>query len=295
MSSISRGLYSFLCQQSLRLPSSIRVSLFSSRTRCVNGCAASKLTSSPLLRHYVKPSRILQSMARPTYLSRLEADPAIRTVLLTKKPVLLYEGAPSFKYTIKVYLLAGATMAAGLYSLKFSKFVSERKGLVGFEHYTYVFVGICLLAIGTYICSFPVSRCTSIELIPSTIPHAAVQFRIRARTAPFLADKVIVANVGEVTISQKTSPVAAELIAADRYRAQRITEGLESEFFLNRWFEIATRFVEKRWTSFFLNFKFAVTKFRYVPIEVHGDKWKVDCSAYLREDGQALDRLIRVE
>jgi hypothetical protein len=218
------------------------------------------------------------------------ADPVMRAVLTTKQPLLLYKAPDRRAYMFGVYVFACSLVAGGLLTLKFR--YTLPKDLPFFVGPTYVLVGFIMLGIGAYIFSAPVARCSSIELIPSTIGGAGVQLRIKARMLPFIPDKTIIARLGEVTVNEKTHPVTKELIEADRARKQDITEGLRGMFILRRYWEIAARFLDQKWTSFFLRFKFSVLRFGIVPLNVHGDKWKIDCSGYLREDGQGTFGLL---
>jgi hypothetical protein len=188
---------------------------------------------------------------------------------------------------VYVYGLACATIAAGLYTLRFRYTLSD--DLPFFVGPTYVVVAIILLAIGSYIFTAPVSRCTSIELIPNIAGGSGVQFRIKARTLPMTTDRVIFASLGEATIREKTKPVALELSEADRARTQSLRDGLEDMFIARRMWELAARWIDQKWTSFFLRFKFAVLRFGIVPMTVDGSKWKIDCSGYLLEEGQGTN------
>jgi hypothetical protein len=217
----------------------------------------------------------------------------IRAVLQTKQPVLLYKAPDRRLYTVGVYALACTLVGAGLWVLKFRYDLPE--GLAFFVGPTYVVVAFIMFAIAAYIFSAPVARCSSIELIPSTLGNAGVQLRIKARTVPWSSDKVIVGNIGEATIHEKTRPITMELIEAERARKQSITEGLEGMFIARRMWEIAARWIDQRWTSFFLRFKFAVLRFGIVKLKIHGDTWKMDCTGYMREDGLGMFRPVLVE
>lgn len=94
------------------------------------------------------------------------------------------------------------------------------------------------------------------------------------------------ADIWDATLSEKTAPVIVEILEANRARHQRISEGLENYSIIPRIWELAARWIEQKWTSFFLRFKFAVLQFPIVHIEVDGIKWKLDCTGYLREQGQ---------
>jgi hypothetical protein len=184
---------------------------------------------------------------------------------------------------VYVYGLACATIAAGLYALRFRYTLSD--DLPFFVGPTYIVVGFILIAIGCYIFTAPVSRCSSIELIPNR-SGSGVQFLIKARTIPMTGDRVIYAGLGEATVREKTKPVALELAEAQRARTQSLRDGLEDMFIARRMWELAARWIDQKWTSFFLRFKFAVLRFGVVPMTVEGSKWKIDCSGYLLEEGQ---------
>lgn len=284
MSAFSRGLSGILHQQSLRLPCSIRIALFSARSQFSQSRVGARLPSPSLLRQYIKPTQIARAAVRGSTRSYISADPVIRSVLKTGEPVLLYKAPSRQLYTVGVYGFACSLVGAGLYTLKWRyELPTELPFFVG---PTYVLVGGIMLAIGAYIFSAPVARCMSIELIPASWGGANVQLRIRARTVPFYKDKIILAAIGEPTVNEKTFPVARELIEADRARKQDITEGLRGMFIVRRMWEIGARWLDQKWTSFFLRFKFAVLRFGIVKLYIDGDTWKIDCSGYMLENGK---------
>jgi hypothetical protein len=104
--------------------------------------------------------------------------------------------------------------------------------------------------------------------------------------------KVVIAHIGEATISEKIYPVVRELKEAHRARTASVSEGLEGVFIIARMWEIFARKTEQTWTSFFLRFKFMVLRFGNVNLEIKGGRWKIDCTGYLLEDGKAIDRII---
>lgn len=199
---------------------------------------------------------------------------------------MLYQAPDRRLYMVGVYGLACGLILAGLLTMRFGYTLPE--DLAFFVAPTYFVVALCMFAIGAYIFTAPVSRCSSLELIPSTYGGAGVQLRIRARTLPFSGDKTIIASIGECTIHEKTFPVAQELREAERARRQSLTDDLEGMFVVRRAWEVAARWLDQRWTSFFLRFKFSVLRFGIVKLNVHGDMWKLDCEGYLREDGQGM-------
>lgn len=286
MASFSRGFSGFLHHQPFRLPSSIRIALFSARSQFAQPRTCLRIQATPFPRHYVKASLRL----RPSYQSSLPSVPSylvrdatVRKVLSLRQPVLLYKAPDRRVYMVFVYALACSTIAAGLYTLKFRSTLSD--DLPFFVGPTYVVVAMILFGIGSYIFTAPVSRCTSVELIPKAV-DLGVQFRIKARTLPMLRDRIIHADLGDVVIREKTQPVTLELREADRARNQSLRDGLEDMFIVQRGWELAARWMEQKWTSFFLRFKFAVLRFGIVPMTVEGSKWKLDCSGYLLDDGQ---------
>lgn len=228
---------------------------------------------------------MLRAAARPSARQFALTDPVLRAVQQTGKPVLLYKAPKKQIYMIGVYGLACGLVAGGLFTLRWRYELPT--DLPFFVGPTYVLVGVIMLAIGAYIFSAPVARCSSIEVIPSVL-GGPMQLRVRARIVPMLKEKVIFANIGEATVDQKMMPVVRELLEADRARNQDVTEGLEGMFITRRMWEIAARWMEQKWTSFFLRFKFAVLRFGIVYINVHDRKWKVDCTGFLLEDGKGM-------
>ena len=142
-----------------------------------------------------------------------------------------------------------------------------------------------VLGTGAYAFTAPVMRASSLELLPA-LRGGTLRVRIKARVAPMLEEKVIFANLGEVTMSEKTVPLVRELNEAERARRQNVSEGLEDMFIIRRGWNMTARLLDQKWTSFFLYFKFAVLRFGVTKIGVNGERWKLDCSEYLLEDGQ---------
>lgn len=177
-----------------------------------------------------------------------------------------------------------------MYSLKFQDDIKTIEDLPFFVRPTYVFVGFAFLIIGCYICTAPTNRIRLLEVMPS-MKGGPLQLRIAAKAAPWTKEKVIYTHIGGATISEKTSPMVEELMEAERARRQNVFEGLGHMSILSRSWEYSARWVHQKWTSFFLKFKFAVLRFGIAKVEVDGDKWKIDCSGWLLEDGKGMLRL----
>lgn len=122
-----------------------------------------------------------------------------------------------------------------------------------------------------------------------------MQLRLTVRAAPWTRERVVMSNVGGATISEKTYPMVEELLEAERARRQNVGEGLEHMSIMSRSWEYSARWIHQKWMNFFLKFKFAVLRFGIAKVEVQGDKWKIDCSGWLLEDGKAIDRLLPEE
>ncbi|KAF2751918.1 hypothetical protein M011DRAFT_491409 [Sporormia fimetaria CBS 119925] len=293
--SFSRGFSSFLHQNAFRLPSSLRVAFCSARSH-PTPARLSQVLRTPLFRQYARPSHVVlrgtpaRTGSSQEYFLR---DSVMRAVVNTKHPAVLYRAPDRRLYMLGVYGLAFSLVAGGLWTLRFRYQLPE--GLPFFVGPTYVVVAFLMLGIAGYIFSAPVARCTSIELIPSTISRTPVQLRIKVRSLPFLNDQVIIADLNQVSVAEKLNPVTLELLEADRARHQSLSEGLENYGLINYGWEVSARWIEQKWTSFFLRFKFAVLRFGIVKLKVNDEKWKVDCSGFLLEDGQAIDRLVVVE
>ncbi|KAF2254549.1 hypothetical protein BU26DRAFT_600223 [Trematosphaeria pertusa] len=280
MAAFSRGLPSVLPQRSFHFPSSIRAAIFKAQPRFTQSHAPARSFSSSVLHRYQSPA---------SSRSFVSSDPVLRTVIQTREPVLLYKEPANKWYLWKVYGLACTCVGIGLYNWKFA--VELPKDMQWFVPPTYYVIGFAMLAIGFHVFTRPVRRIHSLEIIPNTM-GGPLQLRIRARIAPFLKERVILADLTEATISEKTAPMVAELVEADRARNQRLTEGLEHLSILPRIWELAARWLEQKWTSFFLKFKFAVLRFGIAQVEVNGVKWKLDCSGWLLDEGRAIDRII---
>jgi hypothetical protein len=216
-------------------------------------------------------------------------DPVLRQVVQTRQPVMLYQAPKNRWYYLKVYGTAGLWLGTGAYAIKFQDDIKDLKDLAFFVRPTYVFVGFSFLIIGCYICTAPTNRIRVLEVIPS-IQGGPLQLRISAKAAPWTREKIIYSNLGGATISEKTFPMVEELIEAERARRQNVFEGLEHMSIITRSWEYSARWVQQKWTSFFLKFKFAVLRFGIAKVEVQGEKWKIDCSGWLLEDGKGMLR-----
>jgi hypothetical protein len=214
-------------------------------------------------------------------------DPVLRQVLQSRRPVLLYEAPKSRWYYVKVYGAAGLWLGTGIYSIKFQDDIKNMEDLAFFIRPTYIVVGIGFIAIGCYICTAPTNRIRALELIPN-MQGGPMQLRMRVRSAPWTSERTIFANLGGPTISEKTWPMVEELMEAERARRQNVfdREGLEHMSAVGRFWEYSARWVHQKWTNFFLSFKFAVLRFGIAKVEVQGEKWKIDCSGWLLEDGK---------
>ncbi|KAF2264327.1 hypothetical protein CC78DRAFT_533193 [Lojkania enalia] len=287
MSSFSRGFARLFHRHSLRLPCSIRTTVFSTRPQLFALRADTRFFSSPTSRQYANPSAFRSRPRR----NLMSSDPVLRTIEATKKPILLYQAPTRRFYNITVYGFALSLVGSALFLLRWR--YELPKDLSFFVGPTYVVVAIIMLGIAGYIFSAPVSRCSSIEIVP--VLRGPLQLRVKARIAPFLSEQIIESNIGDATLSEKTSQIVAELREAERARTQDINQGLEGMFITQRFWEWLARFMEQKWNSFFLRFKFAVLRFGTVSITVEDRKWKIDCSGYMLEDGRAIDRLISTD
>ncbi|KAF2741472.1 hypothetical protein EJ04DRAFT_571555 [Polyplosphaeria fusca] len=294
MSAFSRGFDGFLRQNALRLPCPIRTALFSTRQPLHSRIDTQFFYSSALRRH-TGSIRNIHAPKRYPSAGHLSNDPVLRTVDLTGISTVVYEAPRRTVYTIVTYAFACGLVGSGMYTLKWR--YELPKDLPGFVGPTYVLIGFTMLIMAGWVFGAPVNRCRSITVIPDPLGmRGNLFFKIRARTLPFVwpKEKVFVARIGKVTISEKTNQLVRELKEAERARRQSISQGLEGMFITTRFWELLGRFIEQRWTSFFLRFKFLVLRFGVVQIEVEGLKWKVDCSGFMLEDGLAIDRLMPV-
>lgn len=282
MPPVSRGFASFLHQGSLRLPSSLRAALFGARAQFFqpNTIRNTRSFTSSILRRYQYQYK---SNLRPNVF--VNNDPVLRQVVQTRQPVLLYEAPRNKWYYLKVYGTAGLWIGTGAYSIKFQDDIKELKDLAFFVRPTYVFVGLAFVAIGCYICTAPTNRMRILEVLPS-VQGGPLQLRMTVRAAPWTKEKIIYSDLGGATISEKTFPMKEELIEAERARRQKVFEDLGHMPIIPRIWEGSARWVHQKWTNFFLKFKFAVLRFGIARVDVYGDKWKIDCSGWLLEDGK---------
>jgi hypothetical protein len=291
MAPVSRGFTGFLHQNSFRLPSSLRAALFGTREQFFqpNAIRNSRSFTSSILRkyQYQYKSQLAQKVPKPS--AFVSSDPVLRQVIQSRQPVLLYEAPKSKWYYLKVYGTAGLWLGTGVYSIKFQDDIKNMDDLAFFIRPTYIVIGFAFIAIGCYICTAPTNRMRALEIIPS-IQGGPMQLRMRVRSAPWTKERVIFANLGGPTISEKTFPMVEELVEADRARRQSVfdSEGLEHMSVIGRSWEYSARWIHQKWTNFFLSFKFAVLRFGIAKVEVQGEKWKIDCSGWLLEDGKGM-------
>jgi len=289
MPAVSRGLDGFLRQQTLRLPSSLRVALFGARQAGSQPASlrhARSFTSS-LLRTYQYPAR---RPPPPNAGHFIGQDPVLRQVTQTRLPVTLYTAPRNKWYYWKVYGTAALWIGVGAFSIKFNYDIKEN-GLPFFVRPTYIAVGLAFIAIGCYISTAPVNRMRMLEVIPG-FQGGPITLRMAVRPAPWAKEQTLFASLGQVSISEKTEPLVRELAEAERARRQRVWVDMDELSLLGRVWEGSSRWVHQKWISFFLRFKFAVLRFGIAEVEVQGQKWKIDCSGWLMEDGRAIDRLI---
>jgi hypothetical protein len=281
MPPISRGFAGFFHHHSLRLPSSLRAALFGNREQFFNPNAtrSSRSFTSSILRR-----EKFQYQSSNTRQSFYSSDPVLRQVNQSRQPVLLYKAPKNRWYYLKVYGTAGLWIGTGAFAIKFQD-DNKNQELPFFVRPTYVVVGIGFIIIGCYICTAPTNRIRTLEVMPSIL-GGPVQLRLTAKSAPWAKERMIYSNVGGATISEKTFPMVEELMEADRARRQTVFQGLEHASVLSRSWEYSARWVHQKWTNFFLSFKFAVLRFGIAKVEVKGEKWKIDCSGWLLEDGR---------
>jgi hypothetical protein len=296
MPPVSRGFAGFFHQNAFRLPSSLRAALFRSREEFFRPNAirnTRSFTSSILRRAQLQSKRSLPQTPKRSLLQRpsgpsgfVSNDPVLREVVQTRQPVVLYRAPKTGWYYLKVYGTAGLWIGTGAFSIKFQEDVKDLD-LKFFVRPTYVFVGIAFIIIGCYICTAPTNRMRMFEVVPS-MQSGPMQLRMTVRSAPWAKERVIYANLGGATISEKTFPMVEELQEAERARRQNVFEGLEHMSVVSRTWEYSARWVHQKWINFFLRFKYAVLRFGIAKVEVQGDKWKIDCSGWLLEDGKGM-------
>lgn len=213
-------------------------------------------------------------------------DPVLRQVVQTRQPVTIYQAPRNKWYYAKVYGVAALWIGVGAYSVKFNDDIKDRD-LAFFVRPTYVVVGLSFIAIGCYVCTAPTNRMRALEILPS-LQGGPIQLRMIVRAAPWTKERVIYSNIGGATISEKTEPMVQELLEAERARRQKVFSDLDHLSIMGRVWEGSARWVHQKWTSFFLRFKFAVLRFGIAKVEVQGEKWKIDCSGWLLENGKGM-------
>ncbi|KAF3004237.1 hypothetical protein E8E13_007419 [Curvularia kusanoi] len=274
MAASSRGFAAFQQASGFRLPSSLRAALFGNREQYFQPSAVSRSRnfSSSTLRRYQYPKATVNKPS--TFIS---SDPVLRQVVQTRQPVVLYEAPKNKWYYWKVYGLAALWIGTGAYAIKFQEDVKEIPDLPFFVRPT-----------------APTNRMRSLELVPSMM-GGPMQLRMAVRSAPWAKERIIYSNLGSATISEKCQPMVLELQEAERAKRQSVWQDLGDRNIVSKAWEGSARWVHQKWTNFFLRFKFAVLRFGIAKVEVQGEKWKIDCSGYLLENGKAVDRILPEE
>ncbi|KAF1838825.1 hypothetical protein BDW02DRAFT_516053 [Decorospora gaudefroyi] len=291
MPAFPRGLDGFMRQHTFRLPSSLRTALFGTRERFFqpNAIPNTRSFASTALRRYPYPARTVTPKRGVSVLH----DPVLRQVNHTGHPVLLYEAPTNKWYYPKVFGLGLLWIGVGAYSIRFN-FDLQDNDVPFFVRPTYIFVGLAFIVIGCYTCTAPANRMRTLQVVPS-VKGGGMQLRMTVKAAPWSKEQVIYSSLGRATISEKTEPLVQELQEAERFRKQRVWQHLGHLSIPGRAREGTTRWFHQKWINFFLRFKFAVLRFGIAKVRVEEEEWKVDCSGWLLENGQALDRLIPAE
>ncbi|CAI6336070.1 unnamed protein product [Periconia digitata] len=288
MAAFSRGLAGALRlqqqqqqQHCFRFSSSLRTAVFTNaRPQHVSSpCNVSRFFSSAMRQRFAAPIR----QARPAAPSYVTGDPVLRRVISDRSPVLLYREPNPRKYLFQVYGFAALATSIGLYSFYFGKTVPKEQPF--FVVPTYLFIGFAFVIIGVHIFQRPVRRITTLEVLPPAM-GGRLQMRIRGRKHPFAKETELLTDIWEPTITEKTYPMVKEITEANRARRQKLLDGLGGMGYLSLVWELGARFLDQKWTSFFLRFKFAVLQFGQAKIDIDGVKWKLDCNGYLLEDGK---------
>ncbi|KAI4629844.1 uncharacterized protein J4E87_003031 [Alternaria ethzedia] len=295
MPAFSRGFDAFLRQHTLRLPSSLRAALFGTRElfftpTTIRTIWQNRSFTSSVFRRYQYPKT---NVVAPKPSSFVSSDPVLRQVVQTRQPVLLYQAPKNKWYYLKVYGTGALWIGVGAFSIKFNDDIKDN-GLSFFVRPTYVVVGVGFIIIGCYICTAPSNRMRALEILPS-LQGGPMQLRLVVKPVPWLKERVIYTDLGKATISEKTEPMVAELLEAERFKRQKLWDDLGHMNIAARVWEGSARWVHQKWTNFFLKFKFAVLRFGIAKVKVRGDEWKIDCSGYLLENGKAVDRIIPEE
>lgn len=291
MPAFPRGFDGCMRPSAFRLPPSLRAALFGIREQFFvpNAIRNTRSFQSSVLRRYQYQYQSKSNISpRPNVF--VNNDPVLRHVVQTRQPVVLYQAPHNRWYYAKVYGTAALWIGVGAYSVKFNEDIKDRD-LAFFVRPTYVVVGLGFIAIGCYICSAPTNRMRMLEVMPS-MQGSPLQLRLTVRAAPWTKERIIYSNLGGATISEKTQPMVQELQEAARARRQRVFDDLEGFSLPGKIWEGSARWVHQKWTNFFLRFKFAVLRFGIAKVEVQGEKWKIDCSGWLLEDGKGMCRMM---
>lgn len=220
--------------------------------------------------------------------SPITGDPIVLNVMRTRQPALLYKEPPMRPYLLRVYAFATLATGVGAFNFWWASHLPKEQPI--WVPPIYLFIGAAFVVIGVHIFQRPVRRISLLEVLPASM-GGRLQLRITARKSPFAKESVLVTEIWEPMLSERTFPMVEEMQEAQRARTQALSEGLENYNIISKSWELAARFIDQKWTSFFLKFKYFVLQFGIAHINLDGVKWKVDCTGYLREEGKGWSLL----
>ncbi|OTB20585.1 hypothetical protein K445DRAFT_313059 [Daldinia sp. EC12] len=229
-------------------------------------------------------------------------------------PTILYEAAPHrvflfSSYTAGVFFVGAAAIniIVNVYNLP--------EGLHWIVSVGFGMMGVLLAAAGTRFALMPAGMVRSIKVLPAKAVKASdpaakaaaqaslpVRLEIEARRSvpfPGLPLRRIQADPSDVVMkaplyNRKTPPSEYEKMLLKKQEEAKRKQ--EREYEMNHLMTAPFRHAKQAFGTLFKNFRRGLTGEGFAPIIVNGVKYKLDItSAYVLEDGRALDRIVKIE
>ncbi|RYP41166.1 hypothetical protein DL767_001170 [Monosporascus sp. MG133] len=238
-------------------------------------------------------------------------------------PTILYEAAPQTAFLISSYAAGLFGVMAGGVNMWFNVY-NVPEGTSYWVSYVFGAVGFMMAALGARFAMMPASIVRSITVLPAaaattTTAQSAkagagaaakaapaarpVLLEVRARRTspfPFVPLKRMQVEPQQVVMKTrlftpaKTEPSPYEKIVMKREEERRRKEAqqYERDHLMTAPFRDGARAAG----TIFAGIRQGLTGEGFVPIEVNGEKYKLDVTgAYALEDGRALDRIVKIE
>ncbi|KAI0834953.1 hypothetical protein F5Y06DRAFT_277617 [Hypoxylon sp. FL0890] len=272
----------------------------------------------------VNPSKAAPEPPKPTIAStatiaaNLQAPRLSYAQKLADKssPTTLYEAGPNRVFLFSSYAAGLVTLAGAAANIWFNVY-NPPEGIHYAVPYAFGAVGIVMAYLGTRFALMPAGVIRSIKVLPAraakassptakttplSAPALPVRLEIEARrNLPFpgLPLRRFEADPNNVFLkvpmyNRKAAPSDYEKMLMKREEEARRKK--EREYEMNHLMTAPFRHAMQAFGLLFKSFRRGLTGEGFAPITIDGVKYKLDItSAYVLEQGRALDRLVRIE